>query len=70
MNHGGYALKEKGMVVTVTCKRCDVQMTKWKRSAEDESQTPFPFDRICGRYITQKEVWNAYPLFRGTYLKK
>lgn len=63
-------MREKGMVVTVTCKRCGIKMSKWKRSAEDEAEHPFPFDSICGRCITQEEVWKIYPLSKGTYLKK
>lgn len=63
-------MREKGMVMTVTCKRCGIKMPKWKRSAEDEAEHPFPFDCICGRCITQEEAWKVYSLSRGTYLKK
>lgn len=63
-------MKEKGQVIAVNCKRCGVKMMKWKRSVEDEAEHPFPFDSICGRCITQEEVWKIYPLSKGTCLKK
>jgi hypothetical protein len=55
-------LKEKGMVIVVDCKRCGVKMAKWKRSPEDETLHPFPFDSICGHCITEEEVKRVYPL--------
>jgi len=63
-------MKEKGQVIVVNCKRCGVKMAKWQRSAEEEAEHPFPFDGICGRCITQEEIWAIYPLSKGTYLKK
>lgn len=60
-------MKEKGMAITVNCKRCGVKMAKWKRSPEDEAAHPFPFDDICGRCITEAEARKAYPL---AYKKK
>jgi len=57
------------MVVTVTCKRCGIKMAKWKRSAEDEAEHPFPFDSICGFCISPKEVARVYPNTKGKILK-
>jgi len=64
-----YFMSEKGMVVTVTCERCGIKMAKWKRSAEDEAEHPFPFDSICGKCICPKEVARVYPNTNGKVLK-
>lgn len=63
-------MKERGQFIVVNCKRCGVKMAKWKRSPEDEAAHPFSFDNICGRCITQEEVWEIYPLSKGAFLKK
>ena len=63
-------MRERGQVIRVNCKRCGREMAKWQRSKEDEEAHPFPFDSICGRCITQEEVWKVYPLSRGIFLKK
>ncbi len=48
---------KKGRVILVSCKRCDRLMFKWQRFPIELDVThPFPFDRVCGRCLTQQEV--------------
>lgn len=54
-------MRERGQVIRVNCKRCGAKMAKWKRSAEDEAEHPFPFDSICGFCISPEEVNKQYP---------
>ena len=49
-------MREKGQPITVNCKRCGVKMLKWQRPREDGKAHPYPFDSICGRCITPKEI--------------
>lgn len=50
-------MKDKGQIIRVKCKRCGKMMLKWERwPIELETVYPYPFDRICGRCLTQQEV--------------
>lgn len=50
-------IKDKGQIIRTTCKRCGVVMLKWERwPLELEITHPYPFDRVCGRCLTQQEV--------------
>lgn len=54
--HGRVRMKS-GKVILVSCKRCDVLMLKYQRiPIELDITNPFPFDRVCGHCLTQKEV--------------
>jgi len=50
-------VKASGQTIRTNCKRCSVEMLKWERQPRElETTHPFPFDRVCGRCLTQQEV--------------
>jgi hypothetical protein len=50
-------VKEEGQIIRTNCKRCGVAMLKWERQPRElETTHPYPFDRVCGRCLTEQEV--------------
>lgn len=58
--------KNRGQIARTSCVRCGSSMLKWERWPKElETTNPYPFEGVCGRCLTQKEVDAHYGRERG-----